>query len=148
MSEQCYIFENAKFIRNQWLIFSIICSAYSIITDYLHILTTPSEFSSLLSIVISNAVLLFLLYHFSYRKTGTRLLTFVMFLKVLGVIGIIELFPIILFTKFKILNYSLTTIDLFLMIAWCSLSLQLRKMNMTSYVLTIRNKNVRLYQTQ
>ncbi len=127
MFVQSFIHEDELQIKDSWFIFSIICAGFAVITDVLQVLPIQRTPPPLAQVIAAQVILLFLLYHFASRKSGTRLLTFIMFVKSLGLIWPFPMEPI---QSPLLLHCCLSTIDFFLLVGWIFLSLKLRKLNM------------------
>jgi hypothetical protein len=118
--------------KENWFIFTIVCAIYPILADILFSSFFQRENPPLAFVILGNVIFLCLIYHFAYRKSGTRFLTFIIFMKLSGLIGMIQLIHATPFQGPKALNYCCTVIDFFLVIGWLSLSFRLRKTNLVA----------------
>jgi hypothetical protein len=116
-------------IRHRWLIFNIFSYAYPIVTGVLLTLFFPIDNQHLATVIPLNVTLFALLYYFAYRKSGTRLLAFMMFMKLFSIVMMVGLAHTVTSIGPRILNYGLYIADFFFTIGWISLSFQLRRAN-------------------
>ena len=118
--------ESEQRFRKKWLIFSLIiyglCPVIGV--DWLS-LSTLSENPLPLFVVGINGIQLFLLYYFTYKKAGTRFLTFLTSMKCLGLLkAMTPPFPNL--GEEFMLEWIATFITFSLTLAWIILSFRLR----------------------
>ncbi len=115
-------------IRNRWLSFSIAHVVYAIYSTYL----VTEEISPYIFTIFLNVIILALLYHFVYKKSGTILLIFLILQIFWELLICIALSPGLFkipFKYFSILNYCESLIDFFINLGWFFLSFQLIEIN-------------------
>ncbi len=147
MFQRNCICENGQDIKERWLIITMACAVYPIIVS-LFTLFIPRESPPPIPTISSNLVFFSLLYYFVYRKSRTRFLTFMIFMKLSGFIGIVVQVLITPVQDPRILNYCLTIIDFFLTIGWLFLSFQLRKIYLRGHPLYLRISRKRTLTTK
>lgn len=119
-------------IKEKWLIFSIVCAIYPILADILFSSFFQRENPPQGYVILGNVIFFCLIYHFAYRKAGTRFLTFIGFMKLSGLIGMVQLTHTIPIQGPIVLNYCFTVVDFFLAIGWLFLSFRMRKINLAA----------------
>lgn len=119
-------------IKEKSLIFTIVCAIYPILSDVLFSSFFQRENPPLGYVILGNVIFLCLIYHFAYRKGGTRFLTFIGFMKLSGLIGMVQLTHTIPIQGPIALHYCFTVVDFFLVIGWLFLSFRLRKINLAT----------------
>ncbi len=130
MIPEDFISRKEQLLRKRWLVASIVFAVYAIITDILFILFSKIGDSSLVFPILLNLITLALLYHFSYKNFDTRLLTFIMFGRLLGLIVMICLIHRLQIVSSIIWSYCISAIDLFVTLGWIYLSFKLKKVNL------------------
>ncbi len=144
---QHYIGENERHIKESWFVSSIIYPVYFFAANALvsYVFLQQQSFAYQLSMCLGFSLvavpILLLLFHFSYRKSGTRFLTLLMLLRLVGTIIGGDVNAMILnmnsihsdlHQSFGVFIFCSTcaTIGLFLELGWLLLSYRLRKLNL------------------
>ena len=127
---QNFINGSEQRVRDFWFAYSVIGFICAMFFDLLWcLLSIMNSFVCLVNIV-EFLVLWFLLYRCAYKKPGTRLLTFWMFMQLVTLLKMVEFMPILLAQGgLYVLNLCLAPMVLvFIVVGFC-LNFKLRKIN-------------------
>lgn len=129
MSIQHCTDQNEQQIRDRWVLVSVVSAQISTLTSYLTLPPSRDTVLFLIIVTVLGWIWLWGLFHCTYRKRSWRFLTFVMNLKILGLVAIPFLTLARVSEQGPIVDFCINAIDLFLVLAWLHISFRLRKIN-------------------
>lgn len=116
--------------KKSWLIFCTTFLLFQIIIDIIFISLPLDELPFPIAEILGSALLLGILYRVSYKKPGTRFLTFIIFLRLLGLIKLFGLIGSFTTQNLGFLYPTLLMVNICLQITWIVLSYKMREINM------------------